>query len=65
MEWLGILYIRHSIYIEHDRLIGQKMLPWGRANLVAAGEVRKAYIDALRAADGEEIEPLIAFAERY
>ncbi len=43
---------------------GQKMLPWGRANLVTSGEARKAYIDALRSADGEDLEALIAFAKR-
>ncbi|KTF70728.1 mobile mystery protein B [Sphingomonas sp. HT-1] len=54
----------------HSRLVadllamelGQPRFTWGRANLVAPGETRRAYVTALRAADGGEIEPLLAFA---
>jgi len=54
----------------HSRLVadllaielGQPRFTWGRANLVDPGETRGAYVAALRAADGGEIEPLLAFA---
>ncbi len=42
--------------------LGQPRFTWGRANLVDPGETRRAYVAALRAADGGEIEPLLAFA---
>jgi len=35
---------------------------WGGANLVHAGDFRRRYIDALRAADAHDIGPLLAFA---
>lgn len=35
---------------------------WGRADLRPAGNVRRAYIDALHAADDHDMAPLIAFA---
>jgi Fic-DOC domain mobile mystery protein B len=35
---------------------------WGGADLQKAGEARKAYIDALHAADNQDFAPLIAFA---
>lgn len=35
---------------------------WGRANLIEAKETRRAYVAALRAADGYDINPLLAFA---
>jgi Fic-DOC domain mobile mystery protein B len=40
---------------------GGSRFTWGRANLQAAGEVRKRYIDALRAADSHDLAPLIQF----
>lgn len=54
----------------HSRLVadllamklGQPRFTWGRANLVDPGETRGVYVAALRAADGGEIEPLLAFA---
>ena len=54
----------------HSRLVAdplamkldQSRFTWGRANLVDPGETRRAYVAALRAADGSEIEPLLAFA---
>lgn len=54
----------------HSRLVadllamklGRPRFTWGRANLVDPGETRGAYVAALRAADGGEIEPLLAFA---
>ena len=42
--------------------LGQDRFPWGRANLQQAGDVRRRYIDALRAADNHDIAPLLAFA---
>ena len=35
---------------------------WGGADIVAQGEIRRGYIDALRAADKNDIGPLLAFA---
>ena len=35
---------------------------WGGADLVRAGDFRQRYIDALSAADGHDIGPLLAFA---
>jgi Fic-DOC domain mobile mystery protein B len=35
---------------------------WGGADIVAHGEIRRGYIDALRAADKNNIGPLLAFA---
>ena len=42
--------------------LGQDRFPWGRANLQQDGDVRRRYIDALRAADNHDIAPLLAFA---
>lgn len=42
--------------------LGAERLTWGNGNLVAPAELRRRYIDALRAADGEVIAPLMAFA---
>jgi Fic-DOC domain mobile mystery protein B len=35
---------------------------WGRTNLQAKGDIRRAYINALKAADNHDLEPLIKFA---
>jgi fido (protein-threonine AMPylation protein) len=35
---------------------------WGRADLVCADETRAAYIAAIKAADGFDLGPLVAFA---
>jgi Fic-DOC domain mobile mystery protein B len=48
-----------------DLLIVQQgggRLTWGRVNLQTEGDVRRAYIDALHAADNHDLEPLIKFA---
>ncbi len=37
---------------------------WGGADIVAQGNIRRGYIDALKAADKNDIGPLLAFA-RY
>lgn len=34
---------------------------WGRQSLVNAGETRRTYVTALRAADNRDIQPLLAF----
>ena len=39
----------------------QEPFTWGRANLRDVGQARKTYIDALRAADGHDITPLLEF----
>jgi Fic-DOC domain mobile mystery protein B len=41
---------------------GAHRFTWGRANLRAASDVRREYIDALRAADDHDLAPLIRFA---
>jgi Fic-DOC domain mobile mystery protein B len=41
---------------------GSPRFTWGRANLQAGGDVRRTYIDALRAADEHNLTPLIVFA---
>jgi Fic-DOC domain mobile mystery protein B len=35
---------------------------WGGADMVRAGDFRRRYIDALRAADRNDIQPLVVFA---
>ncbi len=41
---------------------GQSIFTWGGADIVEHGNIRRGYIDALRAADKNDIAPLIAFA---
>lgn len=41
--------------------LGAPRFTWGRENLVDAGETRRAYVDALRAADTHDYGPLLAF----
>lgn len=55
---------RHARLVA-DLLAVQLGLPrftWGRANLIEAKETRRAYVAALRAADGHDIARLLAFA---
>lgn len=42
--------------------LGQPRFTWGRANLTEPKATRAAYVAALRAADGHDIAPLLAFA---
>jgi Fic-DOC domain mobile mystery protein B len=42
--------------------LGRERFTWGSANLQNAGEVRKRYIEGLKAADNHDIAPLLAFA---
>ena len=44
------------------RQLGQPPFTWGPANLVYFGETRARYIKALRAADNNDIGPLLLFA---
>jgi Fic-DOC domain mobile mystery protein B len=54
----------------HGRLIadviaqrmGRPVFTWGGSDIVQAGDFRRAYTDALRAADRNDIKPLLAFA---
>jgi Fic-DOC domain mobile mystery protein B len=41
---------------------GQSLFGWGGADIVEHGGIRKDYIDALRAADKNDIAPLLRFA---
>ncbi|MGA7181171.1 MAG: mobile mystery protein B [Thiobacillaceae bacterium] len=41
--------------------LGQPRFSWGRVNLIDASETRRAYVAALRAADGHDIGPLLEF----
>jgi hypothetical protein len=42
--------------------LGRKPFGWGGGALVGIGELRSRYVAALRAADGHDIKPLLAFA---
>ncbi len=42
--------------------LGRPVFTWGSTDIVQAGDFRRSYIDALRAADKNDFEPLIAFA---
>jgi len=42
--------------------MGGKRFSWGRATLQNAGDTRRAYIEALKAADRHDIAPLVLFA---
>jgi Fic-DOC domain mobile mystery protein B len=42
--------------------MGRPRFTWGRSALRAPDEMRKAYIDALHAADAHDLGPLLAFA---
>jgi Fic-DOC domain mobile mystery protein B len=42
--------------------LGGERFTWGRVNLQQAGDVRRQYIEALRAADNHDYGPLLRFA---
>lgn len=44
-----------------DRL-GGRPFTWGSGSLVGTGELRRRYVEALRAADNHDMAPLLAFA---
>lgn len=46
-----------------EKLYNRKFLSWGSANLVKPTEARNNYIQAVRKADNNDIQPLIAFAK--
>jgi Fic-DOC domain mobile mystery protein B len=54
----------------HARLIadvclrrqGRPVFTWGGADIVRAGDFRRRYIEALRAADKHDVQPLLVFA---
>lgn len=41
--------------------LGRPRYSWGQVNLVDPGETRKRYVSALRAADNQDIRPLLEF----
>ena len=45
-----------------EKIFKQPVYTWGAANLVKQGDTRSAYLNAIRAADGGDIQPLINFA---
>ena len=44
------------------KLQGRPEFTWGSADIMVQGDIRRGYIDALRAADKNDIAPLLAFA---
>ena len=42
--------------------LGRPSFTWGSANLVKEGEARTRYLEAIRAADIGDIQPLLKFA---
>jgi Fic family protein len=44
------------------RQLERPVFTWGRISLVDAGATRRAYVEALRAADANDIAPLLVFA---
>jgi Fic-DOC domain mobile mystery protein B len=44
------------------RRLGRDAFTWGGGSIAGIGEIRRAYVDALRAADANDYENLIAFA---
>lgn len=48
-----------DVFLERQ---GIPVFTWGGADIVRAGDFRRGYIDALRAADKNDIKPLLVFA---
>jgi len=44
------------------RQLGEERFTWGSASIVSISDTRRAYIEALKNADGGDILPLLAFA---
>jgi hypothetical protein len=42
--------------------LGSERFTWGSANVQDAGELRKRYIESLKAADNHDLGSLLAFA---
>lgn len=55
-RWSRLMADLLIVYLDGDRFT------WGRSRLTADDEVRRAYIDALRAADNHDFMPLLKFA---
>lgn len=45
-----------------EKIYKQQHYSWGAANLVQQGDARKSYLNAIKAADNGDIQPLINFA---
>jgi hypothetical protein len=45
-----------------EKIFKQPVYTWGAANLVKQGDTRMAYLNAIKAADKGDIQPLIKFA---
>lgn len=45
-----------------EKIFKQPVYTWGAANLVKKSDVRTAYLNAIRAADDGDIQPLLTFA---
>jgi Fic-DOC domain mobile mystery protein B len=57
---------RHSRLIADlimEKLYNQKILTWGKSNLVSSNETRRLYIKALKKADNHDYDDLINFAQ--
>ena len=57
---------RHSRLIADlimSKLYNEQYFSWGKGNLIKANELRENYIKALREADNQNYQPLIAFAK--
>ena len=46
-----------------SKLYDDNYFSWGKGNLIRANETRENYIKALREADNQNYQPLIAFAK--
>ncbi len=44
------------------RRLARPLFTWGTADIVRAGDFRRSYIEALRAADKNDIQPILVFA---
>lgn len=44
------------------RSLGREPFSWGRDDLAGAGRARQRYLEALRTADGGDVQPLVRFA---
>ena len=55
---------RHARLMAHVHLQrqGRPVFTWGATDMVRAGDFRRSYVDALRAADRNDIEPILLFA---
>lgn len=48
--------------ISIEKLFGHQPFSWGGRNLAQEGGARRAYLQAIKAADLDNYEPLLAFA---